>query len=84
MVVAVRSGERRENLTAINRAIRSSIENVHNVGVLWIREEMCVIPGALAKAMIVVNQAPVLATIVRSIESAFVIFDQRVHAIRLC
>src|SRR3954452_11531254 len=44
---------------------------------------MCVVPGALAEAMVVVHQAPVFAAIVRTIESTFFIFNQRIDAVGL-
>src|SRR5207302_3763077 len=83
VIVAVRRGKLSEGFSSIDRAIGSGVEDVNDVGILGVGEEVGVIPGALAEAMVVVNQAPVFATIVRAIKSAFVILDQRVHAVWL-
>src|SRR3954462_13517837 len=44
---------------------------------------MCVVPGALAEAMVVVHQVPVFAAIVRTIQSTFFIFNQCIDPVGL-
>ena len=83
VIVAVRRRKLREGLAAVDGAIRACIKDVNDIRIFRIRKHMRVVPGALAEAMIVVDQPPVLATIVGAIQPAFVCFDQGVNAIGL-
>src|SRR6266404_2595433 len=70
-------------LAAVHGAEESGVRDVDGVRVLGIGPDMGEIPGALAEAVVVGDERPVLATVVRAIESAFFSLNERVDNIRI-
>src|SRR6266850_1957076 len=83
MVIAVRCVQTIPGLAAVHGAEESGVRDVDGVRVLGIGPDMGEIPGALAEAVVVGDERPVLATVVRAIESAFFSFNERVDDIRI-
>ncbi len=83
VMIAVRRVQTIPGLAAIHGAEESGIRDVDGVYIFRIGPDMGEIPGALAEAVVVGNERPVLATVVRAIESAFFRFDERVDDIRI-
>src|SRR5438270_7885425 len=61
----------------------AGVEAVKTVGIFGIGEDVGVIPGALAKVIVIVDELPLLAAIVRAVEAAFLGFNLRPDAIRI-
>src|SRR6266850_468037 len=82
-MIAVRGIQAIPGLAAIHGAEESGVRDVDGVYIFRIGPDMGEIPGALAEAVVVGNERPVLATVVRAIESAFFRFDEGVDDIRI-
>src|SRR5712664_4832056 len=83
MVIAVRCVQPFERLATIHGTEEPGICDVDGVRVLGIGPDMGEIPGALAEAVVVGDDRPLLAAVVRAIESAFFGFDERIDDIRI-
>ena len=70
-------------LAAIHGAEESGVRDVDSVYIFRVGPDMGEIPGALAEAVVIANERPVLAAVVRAIESALFCFDERIDDIRI-
>ncbi len=84
VIVAVRHAQRIKSLAAIVRTVDAGVENVHGVGGFGIGEDVRVVPGALAEAVIVGEKLPVLAAIVGAVDATFLRFHNCPYAVRVC
>src|SRR5260221_291147 len=76
VVVAVRHADGVERAAAVLRAVEAGVEDVHRVRVLRIREDVRVVPGALAQPALVVRPLPRRARVVAAIDPAVLRFDE--------
>src|SRR6266850_3730548 len=83
MMIAVRRVQTIPGLAAIYRAEEPGASDVEGVYIFWVGPDMGEIPGTLAEAVVVGDERPVIATVVRAIESAFFCFNERVNNIRI-
>src|SRR5882724_136836 len=83
VMIAMRCAQPFERLAAIHGAEEPGVRDEDGVYIFRISPDMGEIPGALAEAVVVGNERPVLATVVRAIEPAFLSFDERVDDIRI-
>ena len=83
VVVAMRNFDFVERVAAIGRSIEIYVGDVDRIGVLWIGDDVHVIPGTLPIGTIAVDEIPGLAAIVRTIDAAFGCFNEGIHAIRV-
>src|SRR2546425_2414754 len=83
VIVAVRKFDFVERVTAIGRSVEIYVGDVDRIGVLWIGDDVHVIPGTLPIGTIAVDEIPGLAAIVRTIDAAFGCFNEGIHAIRV-
>src|SRR5438132_7583696 len=81
MVVAVMNFDFVERVTAIGRSVEIYVGDVDRIGVLWIGDDVHVIPGTLPIGPISVNRLPRFSAIIRAIEAAFGRFNKCVDAI---
>ncbi len=81
VIVSVGNANGVEGLAAVIGAVHPGVEHVHAVGRLRIGEDVGVIKRALTVLAIAVNQGPVVASVVGTKQSAFVVLDQRPDAI---
>ena len=83
VVVTVRRADGREGLPTVDGAVRSGVEDVHNIGILGVGEDVRVIPCPLTVAAIVIHEFPFLTGIIGAEETSLIGFDQSVNAIRI-
>src|SRR6266850_4117774 len=83
VMIAMRCAQPFERLAAIHGAEEPGVRDEDGVYIFRISPDMGEIPGALAEAVVVGNERPVLAIVVRAIEPAFLSFDERVDDIRI-
>ncbi len=79
--VAVRIANRGERLSAICGSLNACVQHVHRVHIIRIGEDVHVIPGALGQVMAVVHHPPVVAAVVRPVNTPALCFDGRVDSI---
>src|SRR6267143_3269980 len=82
-MIAVRGVQTIPGLAAVHGAEEPGVGNVDGVCVSGIGPDMREIPGALAEAVVVGNQCPVLTAVVGAIESPFFGFHERIDYIRI-
>src|SRR6267378_4537490 len=82
-MVAVRRIQAFERFAAVHRAEQPRICDVNGIYIFRISPNMGEIPGALAEAVVVGDERPVLAAVIGPIEPAFFRFDERVDDIRI-
>src|SRR5882762_3838348 len=82
-MVAVRRIQPFERFAAVHRAEQPRICDVNGIYIFRISPNMGEIPGALAEAVVVGDERPVLAAVIGPIEPAFFRFDERVDDIRI-
>src|SRR3977135_1117884 len=82
-MIAMRRVQPFERLAAVDGAEESRVCDVDGVTIFWIGPDMGEIPGALAETVVVGDERPVLATVVRAIESALLRFNERIDDIRI-
>src|SRR5712692_4670196 len=83
VMVAVRHHQQGELLPAVGGAVGSGIEHIDRVGIRRVSDDVRVIPGALAEAVVVVDAAPFFAAIVGAVQTPLLGFDQRVDPVRV-
>ena len=83
MMIAVRCVQTVPSLAAVHGAEESSVRDIDGVHIFGIGPDMGEIPGALAEAVVIGNERPVLATVVGAIESTFFCFDERIDDVRI-
>src|SRR5260370_27604666 len=81
VMISMSRGEQREIFSAIDRTKQSRIHKINRIRRFWIGVNFAEIPGALPKTAILVNAGPMLPGIIRAIEPAFLLLDDRVNAI---
>src|SRR5581483_8141692 len=82
VAIAMGRANRLEGLAGIGGAVHASVEDVHRVGVLGIREDVREIPGALREAVVVGQLVPGVAAVVRAVQAAGFGFDESIDAAR--
>src|SRR6266498_5470513 len=82
VVVAVRCGNLEERSPTVDRFPALVVEDPHRVGVLWVSENMLVVPGTPLQVAVVTDQLPGRSTIVGPVEPAVLSLDSRPHAPR--
>src|SRR5271169_4423351 len=70
-----------ERLAAVIGSVGSRIKDVHRVGSLRIGENVRVVPGTLAKTVVIGHEAPRLTSVVGAMDSALLGFDHCIYAI---
>jgi hypothetical protein len=83
MMVAMRSIDAVEGFAAVDRAIEAGVGDVDLVRILGVGPNVGEIPGALAEAVVVVDQGPVGAAVVAAVKAAFFRFDERIDDVRI-
>src|SRR5262249_25001189 len=83
MVIAVRRAQALEGLAAIDRAVQPGVGNIYSASVLRIGPHVREIPSALPEAMVGIDQGPMSATVVASIQPALFGLNQRINDIRV-
>src|SRR5580704_3134185 len=81
MIIAVRRVHRRECFSAVVRAIGRRVQDIDDIGGFRIGENVRVIPGPLAEAVIVGEQLPGFSAIVRAEDAAFFGLNHGPHAV---
>src|SRR5712691_2557283 len=82
VVVAVRCGDLEERSPAVDRFPALVVEDPDRVGVLWVSEDMLVVPGTPLQVAVVTDQLPGRPTIVGAEEPAVLGLDSHPHAPR--
>src|SRR4030095_13690973 len=83
VVVAVARRQEIECLAAIDRFECAGVQHVDGVGRFWVRVNLAEIPGPLAKTAILVNSRPFLPGVSRTINPAFLCFDDCIDTVRI-
>ena len=83
VIVAMRRWNRRVALAAIGGAVETRVQEIHRVRILRIGKQVCVVPGALAQIIVLVDAHPGVAAIVGSKHAALFGLDQGVDALRI-
>src|SRR5260370_21305983 len=65
-------------------AKQAGVENVEGIDRFGIGEDVCEVPRALAHASILVDATPVFASVVGTVQPAFLGLDQSVHTVGVC
>ena len=84
VIVAVRaSADRHDRLAAVGRAEGARVQHVDGVLVARVGEHVRVVEGALPDVAAFVDQLPRRAGIIRAVQTAVLVLDERVHAVRI-
>ena len=82
VVIAVGRPDAGDALAAVDRLADVSVEHPHHVGVLRVRDDLHVVPGARVQCPGVVHQLPRLRPIIRAVQATLRIgFDHGVEAV---
>ena len=83
VMIAMGRVEAFEGFARIDGAVEASVRDVDLVRIFRVSPDMREVPGALAEAMVVVDERPFAAAVVASIEAPFLGFDESIDDIRV-
>src|SRR5581483_592465 len=84
MMIPVWGGQQLEVLATVGGAEGTGVEHVDGIACDRVGEDVRVVPGPLAKAVVLVDAAPVGTAVIRAEDTALLRFDRCIDALAVC